>query len=270
MPLTDGYALKSVARYGLNYGPLRLWGSAAFVVVALASGLISRAIEPSHLVWLIAAMAGIGALCGLALAPIDAAAPRDAPRPSALALLRHPTFLTIILAAALIQASHAPYYTFGSIAWQAAGFDGVAIAALWSIGVIGEIVVFALSPRFTLSPSGLMLVGAASAIVRWLVTALSPPLAVLAPVQLMHGLTFGITQVGAMALMLRHVPHQLTASAQGYLTAATGLMMSGGAILSGVIYARYGDAVYLFSAAMGLAGAALVAVRRRSLEAHDA
>src|SRR6202790_3379180 len=31
VPLTDAYALRGVARYGLNYGPLRLWGSAAFV-----------------------------------------------------------------------------------------------------------------------------------------------------------------------------------------------------------------------------------------------
>jgi PPP family 3-phenylpropionic acid transporter len=28
VPLTDAYALRGVARYGLNYGPLRLWGSA--------------------------------------------------------------------------------------------------------------------------------------------------------------------------------------------------------------------------------------------------
>jgi len=29
LPLTDAYALGGVARYGLNYGPIRLWGSAA-------------------------------------------------------------------------------------------------------------------------------------------------------------------------------------------------------------------------------------------------
>src|ERR1700682_2070919 len=40
VPLTDAYALHGVARYGLNYGPLRLWGSAAFVVGALACGLL--------------------------------------------------------------------------------------------------------------------------------------------------------------------------------------------------------------------------------------
>ena len=36
IPLTDAYALGGVARYGLKYGPLRLWGSAAFVVGALS------------------------------------------------------------------------------------------------------------------------------------------------------------------------------------------------------------------------------------------
>ena len=40
VPLTDAYALRGVARYGLNYGPLRLWGSAAFVVGALVCGLL--------------------------------------------------------------------------------------------------------------------------------------------------------------------------------------------------------------------------------------
>ena len=30
-PLTDAYALKGVSRYGLNYGPLRLWGSSVLL-----------------------------------------------------------------------------------------------------------------------------------------------------------------------------------------------------------------------------------------------
>ena len=54
VPLTDAYALRGVARYGLNYGPLRLWGSAAFVVGALVCGLLVDVIAARHLIWVIA------------------------------------------------------------------------------------------------------------------------------------------------------------------------------------------------------------------------
>ena len=54
VPLTDAYALRGVARYGLNYGPLRLWGSAAFVAGALAGGLLVDIIAAQHLIWVIA------------------------------------------------------------------------------------------------------------------------------------------------------------------------------------------------------------------------
>ncbi|WP_163413865.1 MFS transporter, partial [Escherichia coli] len=79
-----------------------------------------------------------------------------------------------------------------------------------------EIVVFAISPRLTLSPAVMVLIGAVSAVVRWTITAQEPRIEVLTAVQVMHGLTFGITQVGTVALMVRNVPHHMLASAQGY------------------------------------------------------
>jgi PPP family 3-phenylpropionic acid transporter len=57
VPLTDAYALRGVARYGLNYGPLRLWGSAAFVAGALACGLLVDIIAARELIWVIVAFA---------------------------------------------------------------------------------------------------------------------------------------------------------------------------------------------------------------------
>src|SRR5476651_627693 len=71
IPLTDAYALKGVARYGLNYGPLRLWGSAAFVVGALACGLLVDVIAAQHLIWVIVSVAGLGAVVSLGLQPLD-------------------------------------------------------------------------------------------------------------------------------------------------------------------------------------------------------
>jgi PPP family 3-phenylpropionic acid transporter len=236
------------------------------VVGALACGLLVDVIAAENLIWVIAAVAGLGAITSFGLQPLDPPKRIAAPVNRATHLLRRPGFLAVIVAAALIQGSHAAYYTFASIAWQGAGFGGMTIAALWVLGVIAEIVVFALSPRFTLPPTLLVLGGAFSAVLRWLIIAQDPPLAVLAVVQLLHGLTFGLTQVGTMGLLIRHVPGHVTARAQGYLTACTGIAMSSAAILSGAIYAQQGQRVYYLMAAMAMAGAIVIGLARRRLD----
>src|SRR3984957_20019477 len=71
VPLTDAYALRGVARYGLDYGPLRLWGSAAFIAGALGCGLLADVIAPKHLIWIIVAAGVLAALIGLGLQPLD-------------------------------------------------------------------------------------------------------------------------------------------------------------------------------------------------------
>ena len=265
VPLTDAYALRGVARYGLNYGPLRLWGSAAFVVGALACGLLVDVIAARHLIWVIAAVAGLGAIASLGLQPLGN--PKAAPvAPGGASMLLHdPGFLAIILASALIQGSHAAYYIFASIAWQQSGLGGLTIAGLWSLGVFAEIVLFALSPRFRLSPAMLILIAALSAVARWVITAQDPPIAILAVVQLAHGLTFGLTLVGTMGLLVRHVPHQVMARGQGYLAACTGIIAGSASILSGAVYARHGQGVYYVMAAMALSGAIVMWLARHRL-----
>ncbi|MET0967886.1 MAG: MFS transporter [Tardiphaga sp.] len=256
--LTDGYALKGVLRYGLDYGPLRLWGSAAFAVGALICGAMVGVIAAVHLVWIIVAAMTLGALVSFGLQPLGAPVADGTPLSRATELLRDRGFLAIAGSAALIQGSHAGYYTFASITWQASGYGGFTIALLWTVGVIAEIVVFALSSRLTLRPPTLVMIGGLGALVRWCLTAQVLPFPVLVAVQLMHGMTFGLTQLGTMALMLQHVPQHVMARAQGYITACTGLVMSSAAVLSGAVYARYGDGVYYVMAALGLSGACVM------------
>jgi PPP family 3-phenylpropionic acid transporter len=122
-PLTDAYALRGVSHYGLNYGPLRLWGSDAFVVGALACGMLVDAIASEHLIWVIALVAGAQRLASLGLSRSMAqnSCGDDA---GARRLLRDPAFSPSSLASALIQGSHAAYYTFASIVWKQAALAG--------------------------------------------------------------------------------------------------------------------------------------------------
>ena len=272
VPLTDAYALRGVARYSLAYGPLRLWGSAAFVIGALTCGVLVDVIAARHLIWIIAAAAVRTAAVSLRRCPLEQPKAAATAPPGGRVLLREPNFLVIIVAAALIQGSHAAYYTFASITWQAFGLDGLTIAALWVLGVLAEIAVFALSPRLTLQPSVLMVIGGSCAVLRWLITAQEPSVAVLAVVQLTHGLTYGLTQVGTMGLLVRQVPIDFMARGQGYFAACSGIVASAASIVSGAIYAKYGQGVYYAMAAMALSGAVLMWLARDqlSVQPHSA
>lgn len=267
-PLTDAYALRGVARYGLDYGPIRLWGSAAFAAGSLACGYLVDSIAARDLIWIVVAWAVVAVLASLLLQPLDDLRRKTTERQAGKALLRDGGFWAVIASAALIQGSHVAYYTFSAINWQLQGLSGLTIAGLWTLGVIAEIVVFALSPRFSLHPSSLMAIGGLSAGLRWIVTAQEPPLALLAIAQLGHGLTFGMTIVGTMNLLVQRVPSHQIARGQGYYAACSGLLGATSSIASGAIYARIGDRLYYVMAAMAAAGAIVIWSARHRLKAH--
>jgi PPP family 3-phenylpropionic acid transporter len=84
-------------------------------------------------------------------------------------------------------------------------------------------------------------------------------------VQLLHGLSFGLTQVGIMGLMVQHVPSHVMARGQGYLAACSGITASAAYVLSGVIFARYGQNVYYVMALLAASGALVMCLARHRL-----
>ena len=52
-------------------------------------------------------------------------------------------FVLFIVAAGLIQSSHAVLYGFGTLHWLAAGYDKDTIGLLWAVGVVAEVMLFA-------------------------------------------------------------------------------------------------------------------------------
>lgn len=268
MPLAETYALKELGARKRAYGPVRLWGSFAFIGGNFVAGFTADVIPARELIWLIVAASVLIALAALALPPMT---PRvveaTAPVPPRQNLLRDTSFVAVIAAASLIQASHAEYYGFSAVQWSAAGFDGTVIAALWALGVAAEIVLFALQSRLPpfFEPTVLLLTGACGGVLRWIGMAFDPPALVLAALQLLHALSFGATHLGALMFLVRHVPPAQAATAQGYLAMATGVAMAGAMALSGVLYRDFGSTAYAAMALMAIAGGAcgLVAHRLR-------
>ena len=226
MPLADAYALRGLARVGRAYGPVRMWGSAAFIAGSFGAGVLLDVAPARDLIWLIVAAA-------------------------------------VITAASLIQASHAVFYGFSALDWRASGLDGAATAALWALGVAAEIVLFAISGRLPIAPTTLLLAGAAGAVMRWGAMAFDPPAILLPPLQCLHALSFGASHLGALGFIARTIPPKLGATAQGYLAVALGLAMAASMALAGVLYARWGSLAYGAMAALAVAGGVCALAARR-------
>ena len=257
MPLAETYALKGLNARGRAYGPVRLWGSAAFILGTFIAGFATDTIPARYLIWLIVAGAALTVLAAFALEPMLASAPPSAkPAIPRRHLLRDPAFIAVVAASSLIQASHAVYYGFSALEWRGAGLDGTAIAALWALGVLAEIVLFAVSGRLPpfFQPITLLMIGAAGGALRWVAMALNPPDAVLPFLQLLHAASFGATHLGALGFVARHAPPGQSATAQGYLSIAQGVAMAAATGLSGWLYGAYGARAYGAMALAAVAG----------------
>ena len=258
LSLSDAYALSGLGARGKTYGPVRLWGSVAFIAGNVGAGLILEVIAPGNLIWLIVfALVGVVVAAAL-LTPLDtgrAPAP-DTPRPSPKVLLRNPTFLAVALASSMVQGSHALYYGFSTLEWRASGLDGTAIGLLWGLGVAAEVALFAVSGRLPawLSPTVLLAIGGMGAIVRWTAMAFDPPAALLPALQILHAASFGAAHLGAMGFMARAVPRELAATAQGLVATWSGIVTASATAISGLVYAASGSLAYLVMAGMALIG----------------
>ena len=163
---------------------------------------------------------------------------------------------TLAAAGSLIQASHATYYGFATLDWTAKGFGGVTIGVLWALGVVAEIVLFALAPRLPkrFGPVTLILIGAAGGIVRWIATALDPPVAILFPLQFLHALSFGATHLGTMMYLSQNAPEGGRAAAQGDIATANSITMAAASALAGMLYGAGSGSAYAVMAVLTAAG----------------
>lgn len=270
-PLIDSLAL-ALAREGrMEYGPVRAIGSATFMVTTATVGSLLTAIGSWVVPWLIAAGYGLATLFSRFL-PEAEAPPAVARSLQGAGLFRNRGFCLAVVSSGLIQGSHAAYYGFAALFWRSQGFSDTVIGLLLAEGIIMEILLFARGRRLIayLGPAGLTFCAALACAIRWGVTAASPPLAILALIQLLHAATFAMQHISAMTVLSRHVPVERAATAQALhgalgFGAPSGIMM----LTAGWLYAHYDGVAFLAMAVVG-GTAMLVALPLARLESARA
>jgi PPP family 3-phenylpropionic acid transporter len=163
-------------------------------------------------------------------------------------LLAQREFRFFLVAAGLVMSAHAAFFTFGILIWQKQGLSATWCGSLWAIGVFAEVLLFSVSGRVVrrIGAARLIALGAAASIIRWLAMAFDPPLAVLLPLQLLHGVTYGASHIGAIHFIHETVAREKQGTAQAlYATMASGVAMGCSTLIAGWIYARGGSLSYL-------------------------
>jgi len=260
-PLIDVVVLRRARREKFAYAIPRGIGSAAYVIANIATGFMLLRHGPQIAVIGAAAAALLSVLAIHRLIPADAVHDREAAAIQSAAhrsrLLSSPDFLLLLLSGGLIQGANAYYYGFSALLWQAQGIGSDTIGLLWGVGVACEVAfLWFLDPfRRALGPERMLMVAGAASVLRCFMLSLSPPLALLWPLQALHALTLSAAFVASLQLAERHSPAR-DASAAQQLNAAigTGLVMGIGTLAGGPMYAVAGPSGYLAMATMAALG----------------
>ncbi|QUG74744.1 3-phenylpropionate MFS transporter [Erwinia sp. E602] len=204
VPLSDALAATWQRQIALPYGPVRLWGSLAFVISSALTGVLVS--HFSYHAILVLLCAGSGAMIlGMLLQPAvmpqgEAKQGGPAGQTRWAALLTESAVWRFMLCVTLMQGAHAAYYGFSAIWWQEAGYPASVVGYLWSLGVVAEIVIFAASHRLfrRWSARDLLLLSAVSGIVRWSIMASTTDLGWLIAAQILHCGSFTVCHLAAM------------------------------------------------------------------------
>nr|WP_244273243.1 MFS transporter [Pseudovibrio sp. Ad46] len=239
-PLQDAYAYETVSTLGLNYGPMRSWGSIAFVVATLIGGWYLTFGEPAELLFLTVGSLGVLALTSVLLPGMPSES-RSSSKESVWAAeeLRDPQFLLVVLSGGLLLGSFSALYAFASIFWLSVGISDAMVGGLWAIGTLAEIGIFVWGGFFMrhLGAWGLMVTGGVASIIRWMLFPYATETWSAVLLQLLHAGSFGMVFLGMVAYTSKLVSSKRLGTAQGLTQTAFGVVMGVSGIASGWLYA---------------------------------
>jgi PPP family 3-phenylpropionic acid transporter len=251
LPQVEAATLNHLAHQRFRYGSIRLWGSVGFVVTVLGVGY---ALDFSHIsVVLYACILSFFAmfLASFLLPTSPVKKPVTVQVVSLRQLLNRKVVIILVLCT-LMQASHAPFYTFFSIYLESYGYSKAHIGWLWTVAVAFEILVFMFGYRLLrhyqltkLLTFTFLVAGA-----RWCIVAMFPDneMIILAS-QVLHAITYGLYHSVMIQLIDQFFQGRYQVRGQAlYTSISFGVGGSVGSALSGYIWAAYGANMVFYCA----------------------
>jgi len=244
-----------------RYSSIRLWGSVGFI---LSVWVIGYTLEGQAIQWLPHVLLFLFAAIWLSslVVPEEAAGHMPLDHQPLREVLGKPAVVGLLITCFLMQASHAPYYTFYSIYMEDMGYGLSKIGFLWALAVLAEVgafmVMHRLVPRFGLRR--LLMLSLLLATLRWLLIGLLPELTVVMVLaQLLHAASYGIYHAAAIQMIHRFFTGQHQGKGQAlYSSLSFGAGGAVGSLYSGYLYDLGPMVMYILAAALSLIGMLVV------------
>ncbi|BBS38287.1 3-phenylpropionate MFS transporter [Enterobacter cloacae complex sp. 2024EL-00215] len=256
VPLTDALANTWQKQITMDYGRVRLWGSIAFVIgSALVGKLVS--LYDYHAILALLSLGIASMLLGMLLRPSvmpqgESRHQESAGWPAWRSLVTQSwRFLACVC---LLQGAHAAYYGFSAIYWQGVGYSASAIGYLWSLGVVAEVVIFALSKKLfrRFGARDLLLLSAVCGVIRWGIMGWTAELPWLIVAQILHCGTFTVCHLAAMRYISAREGGDVIRLQAVYSAVAMGGSIAVMTVFAGFLYQHLGHGVFWVMALVAL------------------
>jgi len=256
VPLTDALAATWQRQITMDYGRVRLWGSLAFVIGSALTGKLVSVYDYRAILALLS-LGVASMLIGMLLKP--SIMPQGEARHNEAAgwpvwrrlIAENWRFLACV---SLLQGAHAAYYGFSAIYWQSKGYSASVVGYLWSLGVVAEIVIFALSKRLfsRFGARDLLLLSGVLGIIRWGLMGWTTALPWLIVAQILHCGSFSICHLAAMRYIAAREGSEVIRLQSVYSAVAMGGGIAVMTVFAGFLYQHLAGGVFWVMALVAL------------------
>ncbi len=252
MPIGEAMAVRQVQGDPGGYGRIRIWGSVGYIATVIGGGVLLDRLGLEA--WPTLMALALGALVLVTLAMRDQAAPARAAAAALGVRLREPAVIAFLVSVFCMIFAHGALYGFWSLYLERHGYSRTAIGAIWALGVVAEILLFAFQRQLFDRFSAVTLLGWSLWIgalrFAW-VGATQAELGVVIASSLMHAITFGLHHSASMAVLHRLFPPEQQARAQAaFIVVGYGLGAGLGGVWAGLLWEHLSPQAVWWGAAL--------------------
>lgn len=253
------------------YGKVRKWGSVGFIVGVFGIGALLEILPIPMLPVLLLCISFLAFIWSFSIKEPTTAPHSQGQLEPLLPILKKPVVAAFFGIEFILLFSHAPFYSFYSNFLKQAGFSTTEIGFLWAVGVMAEIIMFAIAHIFFKRFSWRLMVSICLILtaLRWFMVGSFPQIfAIQFFAQTIHAFSFGLFHLIAMRIIFQNFSLGQQGRGQALYSTMWGLGVASGSILAGHYWhSLSGELIFILAGCAVLLGLGFIRYLPKEVQA---